>query len=227
MLCEKPFAMNAGEARAMVAAADASGKVLMEAFHYRYHPLFARVLEIIGSEELGEIRELSAVFQTNLVDDGTEIRYERDLGGGSLMDIGTYPALGAHGGMGRAHRGARVRGVRARRGGPLHGGRTAVPRWGCGEDQRLDGGGDADGAARGHRDARLPQGDQPAGPAGGPPAAGQDRRRRTAPRDVQPRPHLRLPAPRLRRRLSRRPYAPHVRQGLHRPDGAAGRRQRR
>ncbi len=91
VLCEKPFAMNAGEARAMVAAADASGKVLMEAFHYRYHPLFARVLEIIGSGELGEIRELSAVFQTKLVDDGAEIRYERDLGGGSLMDIGTYP----------------------------------------------------------------------------------------------------------------------------------------
>ncbi|MBP8247815.1 MAG: Gfo/Idh/MocA family oxidoreductase [Phenylobacterium sp.] len=91
VLCEKPFAMNADQARAMVAAADEAGKVLMEAFHYRYHPLFARVLEIIGSGELGEVRELSAVFQTNLVDDGTEIRYERDLGGGSLMDIGTYP----------------------------------------------------------------------------------------------------------------------------------------
>ncbi|WP_421931558.1 Gfo/Idh/MocA family protein [Phenylobacterium sp.] len=91
VLCEKPFAMNAAEARAMVAAGQASGKVLMEAFHYRYHPLFARVLEIIGSGELGEVRDLAAVFQTKLVDDGTEIRYERELGGGSLMDIGTYP----------------------------------------------------------------------------------------------------------------------------------------
>lgn len=91
VLCEKPFAMNADQARAMVAAADEAGRVLMEAFHYRYHPLFVRVLEIIGSGELGEVRELSAVFQTNLIDDGTEIRYERDLGGGSLMDIGTYP----------------------------------------------------------------------------------------------------------------------------------------
>ena len=91
VLCEKPFAMNAGEARAMVAAAQAGGRVLMEAFHYRYHPLFARVLEIIGSGELGEVRDLAAVFQTRLVDDGAEIRYERDLGGGSLMDIGTYP----------------------------------------------------------------------------------------------------------------------------------------
>ncbi|MDO8802236.1 Gfo/Idh/MocA family protein [Phenylobacterium sp.] len=91
VLCEKPFAMNADEARAMVAAADTSGKVLMEAFHYRYHPLFARLLEIIGSGELGEVRELSAVFQTRLVDDGSEIRYERELGGGSLLDIGAYP----------------------------------------------------------------------------------------------------------------------------------------
>ncbi|WP_340646757.1 Gfo/Idh/MocA family oxidoreductase [Phenylobacterium sp.] len=91
VLCEKPFAMNADEARAMVAAAQASGKVLMEAFHYRYHPMFARVLEVIGSGELGKVRDLSAVFQTRLADDGAEIRYERDLGGGSLMDIGTYP----------------------------------------------------------------------------------------------------------------------------------------
>ena len=91
VLCEKPFAMNAPEARAMVAAADEAGLVLMEAFHYRYHPLFARVLEIIGCGELGEIRHLSAVFQTSLTDDGAEIRYERDLGGGALMDIGTYP----------------------------------------------------------------------------------------------------------------------------------------
>jgi predicted dehydrogenase len=91
VLCEKPIAMNEGEARAMVAAAQASGRVLMEAFHYRYHPMFARVLEIIGSGEMGEVRALSAVFQTRLVDDGAEIRYERDLGGGSLMDIGTYP----------------------------------------------------------------------------------------------------------------------------------------
>ena len=91
VLCEKPFAMNAGEARAMVAAAQDSGRVLMEAFHYRYHPLFDRVVEILRSGELGEVRALSAVFQTRLVDDGTEIRYERALGGGSLMDIGTYP----------------------------------------------------------------------------------------------------------------------------------------
>ncbi|MFZ3004909.1 MAG: Gfo/Idh/MocA family oxidoreductase [Phenylobacterium sp.] len=91
VLCEKPLAMNAAQARAMVAAAQEAGKVLMEAFHYRYHPLFARLLEIIGSGELGEVRELSAVFQTRLVDDGAEIRYERELGGGSLMDIGTYP----------------------------------------------------------------------------------------------------------------------------------------
>lgn len=108
VLCEKPFAMTATEARAMVAAAETSGKVLMEAFHYRYHPLFVRVVEILGSGELGEIRELAAVFQTNLVDDGAEIRYERDLGGGALMDIGTYPlhwvrtAVGAEPSVARA-----------------------------------------------------------------------------------------------------------------------------
>ncbi len=91
VLCEKPFAMNAIEAQAMVAAEAQSGRVLMEAFHYRYHPLFLRIMEIIGSGELGEVRALSAVFQTLLTDTDGEIRFERDLGGGALMDIGTYP----------------------------------------------------------------------------------------------------------------------------------------
>src|SRR4051794_1959052 len=42
VLCEKPIASNTSEARQMAAAADRTGKVLMEAFHYRYHPLIAR-----------------------------------------------------------------------------------------------------------------------------------------------------------------------------------------
>jgi predicted dehydrogenase len=90
VLCEKPFAMNAGEAQAMVAASRAHGQVLMEAFHYRFHPLFERVLDIVASGEIGEARRMKAVFSASIDQTDTELRYDRALGGGALMDLGTY-----------------------------------------------------------------------------------------------------------------------------------------
>src|SRR5256712_4397526 len=48
VLCEKPFASNADEARRMADAARAHGRVLMEAFHYRFHPLAARMREAVA-----------------------------------------------------------------------------------------------------------------------------------------------------------------------------------
>lgn len=90
VLCEKPFAMNADEVRAMVSAADAAGLILMEAFHYRYHPLFARVLETVASGEVGTVRRLEATFQTAIAATAGELRYDPALGGGALMDLGTY-----------------------------------------------------------------------------------------------------------------------------------------
>ena len=49
VLCEKPFASNAAEAREMVAVGRETGLILMEAFHWRYHPMFAKMKEIIDS----------------------------------------------------------------------------------------------------------------------------------------------------------------------------------
>jgi hypothetical protein len=77
VLCEKPFASNAADAEAMLNAANASGKVLMEAFHWRFHPLAARMAAIVASGELGTIRRIETAPK---------------LAGGVLMDIGT----GAH-----------------------------------------------------------------------------------------------------------------------------------
>ncbi len=54
MLCEKPFTANAAEAREIAELAATSDRVVMEAFHYRYHPLALRVEEIIASGELGQ-----------------------------------------------------------------------------------------------------------------------------------------------------------------------------
>lgn len=91
VLCEKPFCMTAEEARAMVAAAEETGGLLMEAFHYRYHPLFARVLDIVAGGELGRLTRLDAEFNVPIAYVPGEIRYDDAIGGGALMDLGTYP----------------------------------------------------------------------------------------------------------------------------------------
>jgi predicted dehydrogenase len=87
--CEKPFASNAVEAMGMAAAAQASGLVLMEAFHYRYHALFARTREILRAQELGPVTRLQAHFCIPLLRP-SDIRYRADLAGGGLMDTGCY-----------------------------------------------------------------------------------------------------------------------------------------
>ncbi len=90
VLCEKSFASNAAEAREMAETADQTGLVLMDAFHYRYHPVFIRAKDIYDSGELGEIRKVSGAFHIP-VTDPTSIRMIYELGGGVTMDIGCYP----------------------------------------------------------------------------------------------------------------------------------------
>ena len=90
VLCEKPFTANAEEARAVAARAEISDRVVMEAFHWRYHPLALRLLEIVGSGELGEIRHVESTLCFPLPRWG-DIRWQLDLAGGSLMDAGCYP----------------------------------------------------------------------------------------------------------------------------------------
>jgi predicted dehydrogenase len=90
VLCEKPFASNAEEAQAMALVARETGLVLSEAFAYRYHPLTARVKQIIDSGALGKIRHLDAEFSF-LLPSHNNIRFQFALGGGALMDAGCYP----------------------------------------------------------------------------------------------------------------------------------------
>jgi predicted dehydrogenase len=92
VLCEKPFAANAGEAREMVAAADAAGLVLMEAFHWRYHPLVDQMRSILDSGRLGTIERVEAIAElTEDMIPRDDIRWDITIGGGSMMDIGCYP----------------------------------------------------------------------------------------------------------------------------------------
>ncbi|HWE65257.1 MAG TPA: Gfo/Idh/MocA family oxidoreductase [Acidimicrobiales bacterium] len=91
VLCEKPFTANADEARTVAEAAAAHpGLVVMEAFHYQYHPMTKRLVEIVQSGELGNIAEIDISFSAPLAKKG-DIRYQLDLAGGATMDMGCYP----------------------------------------------------------------------------------------------------------------------------------------
>jgi predicted dehydrogenase len=89
VLCEKPFTSNAAEAEQVAAAADGSGLVVMEAFHYRYHPLAQRMHEVVTGGEIGKVERVETTMCIPLPM-FKDIRYQYDLGGGAAMDVGSY-----------------------------------------------------------------------------------------------------------------------------------------
>lgn len=89
VLCEKPLASNAEQARTMAAAATRSERLLMEAYHWRYHPLAARVRDLMAEGAIGEVRHIEASLCVPMLAPG-DIRYRYDLAGGALMDLGGY-----------------------------------------------------------------------------------------------------------------------------------------
>lgn len=90
VLCEKPFAMNAHEADAMVATAEMSKGYLIEAFHYRFHPAVIEFLTLIHHGEIGTVQSMDGKFNVSIPNKPGELRYLKDLGGGALMDLGCY-----------------------------------------------------------------------------------------------------------------------------------------
>ncbi len=89
VLCEKPFTANAAEAERVAAVAADTGLVVMEAFHYRYHPVAEELRTIAQSGELGELRRISTSMCIPLPLP-KDIRYRYDLAGGAGMDVGCY-----------------------------------------------------------------------------------------------------------------------------------------
>ena len=89
VLCEKPFTSTAAQAREVAAAAEGTSLVVMEAFHYRYHPLAQRMASLVHGGELGRIKrvETAVCFPLPRFSD---IRYDFGLAGGALMDAGCY-----------------------------------------------------------------------------------------------------------------------------------------
>ena len=90
VLCEKPIALTADEAAALVEARARTGKLVAEAFMIHFHPQWLRAREIVRSGEIGELRShRDVLFCYNNVDP-TNIRNMADIGGGGLYDIGCY-----------------------------------------------------------------------------------------------------------------------------------------
>ncbi len=89
VLCEKPFAANAAEAREVAQVARRTRLPVAEAFMYRHHPLYDRVLGLIQDGALGELITIRSA-STFRLRDRHDIRTSSELAGGALMDVGCY-----------------------------------------------------------------------------------------------------------------------------------------
>ncbi len=90
VLCEKPIALNAAEARQLLDLPK--DRLVAEGFMVRAHPQWIRAREIVRSGELGELRAIQSFFSYFNADPGN-IRNKADIGGGALLDIGCYPIV--------------------------------------------------------------------------------------------------------------------------------------
>ncbi|WP_223694861.1 Gfo/Idh/MocA family protein [Leifsonia poae] len=90
VLVEKPFTANGAEAEAVALASERSNVVVMEAFHTLFHPLIGQIRGLLDAKAIGDIVRASAEFCAP-IPPGKDIRWNRRLGGGALMDLGCYP----------------------------------------------------------------------------------------------------------------------------------------
>lgn len=90
VLVEKPFAMSAADAQRVFEAGKAARVPVFEAMHSPHHRLFGRILEIVAAGEIGKVRRIEAEFAAP-IDADDPIRWNANLGGGALMDLGVYP----------------------------------------------------------------------------------------------------------------------------------------
>ncbi|HEY4307194.1 MAG TPA: Gfo/Idh/MocA family oxidoreductase [Gemmatimonadaceae bacterium] len=90
VLCEKPIALNASEARELVEARDRNGVTIAEAFMVRVHPQWLAVRELVRDGRIGELRLVTGHF-SYFRRDPNDVRSHVEWGGGVLFDIGCYP----------------------------------------------------------------------------------------------------------------------------------------
>ena len=96
VLCEKPFAVNANQARAMVTASIENNVALLEAMWTRFLPHISKVREILASGVIGEVVNIEADHGQYLMGLGIPRLIEPELAGGALLDLGIYPISFAH-----------------------------------------------------------------------------------------------------------------------------------
>ena len=95
VLCEKPFAINKTQVLEMIRTSKKHGVFLMEAMWSRFIPAIRKIKNDIDSGKLGEIKYINADFSFN-ADPSIQRVYDKELGGGSLLDIGIYPIFLAY-----------------------------------------------------------------------------------------------------------------------------------
>lgn len=96
VLIEKPFALNAGEARRLTSLAEGRGLVALEAMWTRFLPHMVRIRELLAAGVIGEVRTLLADHNQKLSTDPLSRILNPVLGGGALLDLGIYPVSLAH-----------------------------------------------------------------------------------------------------------------------------------
>ena len=94
VLCEKPLALNAPEAQDCLEYAADKGVIVMEAFMYRLHPQWQHVRQIIRQLEIGRVQLVDVFFGYSNADPDN-IRNQKDMGGGALLDVGCYAVSGS------------------------------------------------------------------------------------------------------------------------------------
>ena len=94
VLCEKPIALNADEAQAILAARDRSGKRVIEAFMVRFHPQWQRIRALVQADRIGAVGAIQSAFLFTVLDP-KNVRNQVDIGGGALYDVGCYPIVTA------------------------------------------------------------------------------------------------------------------------------------
>ena len=95
VLCEKPFAMNLQEVEEMIAVAKENNVLLMEALWTYFLPHYTYVLESLKNEKIGKLLKLEADFGFSRAFDNDSRLFKKEVGGGSLLDIGIYPIFAA------------------------------------------------------------------------------------------------------------------------------------
>jgi predicted dehydrogenase len=91
ILCEKPLTLRLSDTQRVIAAAQKHNVLLMEAFMYRFHPQMRKVVELVQSGAIGDVRVIRASFNVVRSFDPAHRMFNKALGGGTILDLGCYP----------------------------------------------------------------------------------------------------------------------------------------